>query len=40
MAIPDYQKLMLPVLKHLADGYEHKLRETTTAMSDEFGFGQ
>lgn len=27
MAIPDYQTLMLPVLKLAADGAEHKFRD-------------
>lgn len=36
MAIPDYQTLMLPFLKLLADGAEHSLPETTQTLSDEF----
>ena len=27
MAIPDYQTCMLPLLRHLADGQEHPLRD-------------
>lgn len=37
MAIPHYQTFMSPVLKHLSDGREHSLRETISALSDEFG---
>lgn len=36
MAIPDYQKVMLPLLKFAGDGNEHSLRETYSAMSDAF----
>ncbi len=36
MAIPDFQTLMLPVLRHFADAQEHTLRELISAMSDEF----
>jgi restriction system protein len=28
MAIPDYQSIMLPLLKLAGDGEEHSLRET------------
>ena len=34
--IPDYQTLMLPVLKALADGNEHKLQQITENLSKEF----
>lgn len=34
--IPDYQTLMLPVLKALADGNEHKLQQITEKLSKEF----
>jgi len=37
MAIPDYQSLMLPVLKIAADGNEHRTRETITSLADQFG---
>lgn len=37
MAIPDFQTLMLPVLRHLADGGDHAVRDIVAAMSDEFG---
>jgi restriction system protein len=36
MAIPDYQTVMLPLLKFLADGGEHSLREAIDALADEF----
>jgi len=36
MAIPDYQKCMLPVLKFFADGKEHTLSEVTDYLADEF----
>ncbi len=37
MAIPDFQSLMLPVLTFLADGQEHAMRETISALADMFG---
>ena len=36
MAIPDYQTLMLPLLKIAADGKEHSLKETVDALSEQF----
>jgi len=36
MAIPDYQTIMLPLLKFAGDGQEHSLRETIDFLSDEF----
>jgi restriction system protein len=36
MAIPDYQSIMLPLLKFAEDGKEHSLRETIEALADEF----
>ena len=36
MAIPDYQTLMLPLLRRLADGHEHALRDLVSALADEF----
>lgn len=36
MAIPDYQSIMLPLLKYASDGKEHSLRETIEALADEF----
>jgi restriction system protein len=37
MAIPDYQKLMLPLLKSISDGQEHKTRDVVDSLSNEFG---
>jgi restriction system protein len=37
MAIPDYQSVMLPLLKIAADGNEHNTRETITALADQYG---
>lgn len=37
MAIPDYQTIMLPLLKFASDEREHSLREAVDALSDEFG---
>jgi hypothetical protein len=36
MPIPDYQTLMLPVLRLLADGAEHTAGSAIEALSDEF----
>src|SRR5262249_44855859 len=40
MAIPDYQSLMLPLLKIAADGKEHQTRETITHLADQFGLSE
>ncbi len=40
MAIPDYQTVMLPLLKFLADGGEHSLREAIDSLSDEFSLSE
>ena len=37
MAIPDYQTLMLPLLKQLADGQPQHVRELADALASEFG---
>src|ERR1700741_1700346 len=37
MAIPDYQTVMLPLLKRLADGKEHKLSKLVDELGSEFG---
>jgi restriction system protein len=34
--IPDYQRLMLPLLQYAADGEEHSLRESIDALSESF----
>jgi len=36
MPIPNYQPIMLPLLKFASDGQEHSLRETIEALADEF----
>ncbi len=40
MAIPDYQSIMLPLLKYLGDRKEHQLQETIDAMATQFGLTQ
>ena len=37
MAIPDYETLMLPLLKLASDGKEHRTREATEVFIKEFG---
>lgn len=37
MAIPDFQSIMLPLLKFCADGKEHTNREALDALAQEFG---
>jgi restriction system protein len=37
MAIPDYQSIMLPLLRLSADGEEHSLTEAVTVLADQFG---
>ncbi len=36
MPIPDYQTLMLPLLKYAADEQEHSLREAIESLADQF----
>lgn len=36
MAIPDYQTVMLPLLKYVGDGEEHSLRDTIEALAERF----
>lgn len=36
MPIPDFQSIMLPLLKFAGDGQEHSLRETIEALASEF----
>lgn len=36
MAIPDFQSVMLPLLKHAADGKEHSFVDAIDAIADEF----
>ena len=37
VAVPDYETLMLPILKFLSDEEEHRTSALVTAASDEFG---
>ena len=37
MAIPDFQSLMLPLLRYCADGKDHKKSEAVPALAKEFG---
>jgi len=37
MAIPDFQSMMLPMLRFAADGAEHSVAETRTPLGDQFG---
>ena len=37
MTIPDYQTVMLPLLRVGADGQEHSLREAIESLANEFG---
>lgn len=37
MPIPDFQSIMLPLLKFASDGQEHSLRETIEILADQFG---
>ena len=36
MAIPDFQSLMLPLLKVVADGREYRLRDAVELLAEEF----
>ena len=36
MTIPDYQSLMLPLLKFASDGKEHPIKKATQQLADEF----
>ena len=40
MAIPDFQTLMLPLLRRLADGKEHPNTEVLEALADEFNLSE
>ena len=37
MAIPDYQSIMLPLLRFVSDGNEHSLRESIEGLAVKFG---
>lgn len=36
MAVPDYQSILLPLLKIAADGNEHAINKTTEALAQQF----
>jgi restriction system protein len=40
MAIPDFQSIMLPLLKAAADNQEHSLRETVEELAKHFGLSE
>jgi restriction system protein len=40
MGIPDFQSLMLPLLKYIEDGKEHELQDTIDALAQQFGLTQ
>jgi restriction system protein len=40
MSIPDYQSLMLPLLKLTKDGREHSLKDATSALAIEFNLSE
>jgi restriction system protein len=40
VTIPDYQSVMLPLLKLAADGQEHSLREAIERLAEEFGLNE
>ena len=40
MAIPDFQTLMLPLLKALADKQEHSMKDVTTTLSGQFNLSE
>ena len=40
MAVPDFQSLMLPLLRIAADGKEHSVGEARGVLSAEFKLGQ
>jgi len=40
MAIPDYQTLMLPFLRAVADERDHKMRDVTAKLAREFELTQ
>ena len=37
MAIPDYQAIMLPLLKLASDGKDHQLQSAVDSLADQFG---
>lgn len=37
MAIPDFQSIMLPLLKQISDGKEHRMRDVTDELAEKLG---
>ena len=37
MTVPDYQTLMLPVLRAIADGQHHRLVDVRTVLAEQLG---
>lgn len=37
MAVPDFQSIMLPLLKHAADGKEHSMKDTRAILAEGMG---
>jgi len=37
VSVPDFQTVMVPVLRHLQDGQEHQSKEIIAALALEFG---
>jgi restriction system protein len=40
MAIPDYQTVMLPLLKSISDGEEHHIRDAIRVLADRFDLSE
>ena len=40
MVIPDYQSVMLPLLKYAGDGNEHRIRDAVEQLAKEFGLSE
>ena len=40
MPVPDYQSIMLPLLKFIGDGKERSLRETIESLAQQFGLSE
>lgn len=40
MGIPDYQSIMLPLLRYASDGKEHSLRETIEVLAEQFSLSE
>jgi restriction system protein len=40
MSIPDYQTLMLPLLRFASDKSEHSAHEATTALAEKFSLNE